>query len=144
MFPSEIMDETPNRRTKVTVSSAMIRAPDCEIRVVWPLYGRTGAKLAFALAGLLMVPTMFGPITRPPEALTIRFNSSSSFLFPTSAKPLVMTMWPLTPALAHCRATSSTLSAGTQYTAASTGPGTSAMEGYVLRPRISVAPGLIG
>ena len=40
-----------------------------------------------------------------------------------------MTMWPLTPALAHRRATSSTLSAGTQYTAASTGPGTSAMGG---------------
>jgi len=92
MFPSEIMEVTPKRRAKVTVSSAMISAPDCETSAVCPLYGRTGAKLALALPGLLMMPTMFGPITRPPDSRAILSSSSSSFLLPTSAKPLVMTM----------------------------------------------------
>ncbi len=128
-LPAETNVETPSPRRAAESSTAMPRAPDWLKSPNRPGGGSDGASDAFrrTCGSLLTTPNELGPTTRMPPARASRTSLSCRARpwSPVSAKPLLTTTSPRTPAAAQSRTTSSTDSAGTATTARSTGPGAS-------------------
>jgi hypothetical protein len=105
-----------------------------------------GANVAFRPTSAEKIPRQFGPTRRAPWARTLASSSSWRRVpsIPVSAKPAEMTQRARVPLRSAASASSSTESAGTQKTARSTGPGTSAIDGYALTPATEAALGLTG
>ena len=89
------------------------------------------------------MPNELGPTTRMPRRCAVRTSETcrAAPSSPVSAKPLLTTTSPRTPAAPQSATTSATLSAGTATTARSTWPGMSVTRVWLSTPWTSHASG---
>jgi len=89
LFPTEITYPKPELLSSAISSIAVQKAPDCEIKAIFPSPGLFLANERLILALLLIKPRQLGPIRRilAPLSLFVILSSSSLPSGPTSLKP---------------------------------------------------------
>ena len=147
LSPSETNALRPIPRRDMPSIAAAPKAPLWETKPTVPAgtSARANVPVSETSGALLTIPIEFGPTSRIPLCRQISSSSASRAApsAPASAKPAVMTTSAATPASAHSRATSGTLSAGTATIARSTSPA-SLIVGAAAREPMKSAFGLTG
>jgi hypothetical protein len=125
---------------------AVQMAPLWEMKASFPCWGIRAAKLPFRPIAGQITPRQLGPMTLSPPALASFLIRSSIALpcSPASLPPAEMTTAPPTPAAAHSRTISGTVSIGVAMTARSTGIAASEIDAHAASPCTSECRGLTG